>query len=134
MDFGPHCRGVVNIKTAIDLANQIFPRELYGRAADNWRSLLSIADVAGDVWPQRARQAAVTLSANISEQTAGIMVLLDLQKVLNESRDRLSTVEILASLNVMEDRPWPEWNRGKPLSPTGLAPSVRAMAARRRAI
>lgn len=97
------------------------PPELKGRAADNWRSLLSIADIAGGEWPQLARQAAVALSADTSEQTAGIMVLEDLRKLFEERGDRLPTADILETLNAMEDRPWPEWNRGRELSPSGLA-------------
>src|SRR5262249_19350632 len=35
------------------------PRELNDRAADNWRPLLAIADIAGGTWPQDARRAAL---------------------------------------------------------------------------
>ncbi|MHB9150481.1 MAG: DUF3631 domain-containing protein [Thermoleophilia bacterium] len=95
------------------------PPELYGRAADNWRPLLSLADLAGGDWPQRARLAAVTLSAVGSEQTAGILLLEDLRRLF-EGQDKLTTVEILAALNAMDDRPWPEWSRGKELTSRGL--------------
>src|SRR4029077_17848145 len=33
------------------------PAGIINRAADNWRPLLAIADVAGGAWPQRARAA-----------------------------------------------------------------------------
>ncbi len=96
------------------------PPELYGRAADNWRALLSIADKAGGEWPDRARTAAVTLSAARSEQTAGVLLLEDLRRLFSERGDRLSTSEILEALNGMDDRPWPEWSRGKELTSRGL--------------
>jgi uncharacterized protein DUF3631 len=35
------------------------PDALHDRAADNWRPLLAIADVAGGDWPVRARRAAL---------------------------------------------------------------------------
>jgi hypothetical protein len=38
------------------------PDELNDRAADNWRPLLAIADLAGGDWPHRAREAACVLS------------------------------------------------------------------------
>ena len=38
------------------------PQALNDRAADNWRPLLAIADMAGGEWPQRAREAACVLS------------------------------------------------------------------------
>ena len=37
------------------------PQGLHDRAADNWRPLLSIADLAGGEWSQRSREAAVAL-------------------------------------------------------------------------
>jgi putative DNA primase/helicase len=38
------------------------PDALNDRAADNWRPLLAIADLAGEDWPKRAREAALVLS------------------------------------------------------------------------
>jgi putative DNA primase/helicase len=38
------------------------PDGIYNRAADNWRPPLSIAELAGGEWPERARKAAVALS------------------------------------------------------------------------
>jgi putative DNA primase/helicase len=38
------------------------PDALNDRAADNWRPLLAIADLAGGEWPVRARDAACLLS------------------------------------------------------------------------
>jgi putative DNA primase/helicase len=40
------------------------PSRLHDRAADNWRPLLAIADMAGGSWPAKARSAAVQLSGN----------------------------------------------------------------------
>jgi len=37
------------------------PASLYGRAADNWRPLIAIADLAGSEWPARARRVAERL-------------------------------------------------------------------------
>lgn len=96
------------------------PPTLYGRAADNWRSLLAIADIAGGEWPQRARQAAVTLSATAGEQTAGILLLEDVRQLFRDRGDRLATADILAALNDMDARPWPEWSRGRELTAHGL--------------
>jgi putative DNA primase/helicase len=35
--------------------------------------------------------------------------------------DRLSSTEIVDVLGKMEDRPWPEWKNGKPITPRQLA-------------
>ena len=39
------------------------PSKLNDRAADNWRSLVAIADTIGGSWPEAARRAALILSA-----------------------------------------------------------------------
>jgi nucleoside-diphosphate-sugar epimerase len=38
------------------------PATIYNRAADNWRPLLAMAELAGGEWPNRARQTAIELS------------------------------------------------------------------------
>lgn len=45
------------------------PDELDDRAQGIWEVLLAIADVAGEDWPERARQAARALSAARSAKT-----------------------------------------------------------------
>ncbi len=103
------------------------------RLADNWRPLLAIAEVVGGSWPERARNSALLLSGAAEEETAGIMVLEDL-RTLFEAHDRLSTQEILAALNAMDERPWPEWSRGRELSPAGLARLLKPFGIRPRSI
>ena len=98
------------------------PDELYGRAADNWRPLIAIADVAGGKWPERARKVAVELSGTINEQVAGIMLLEDLHAIWQkEKQHALHSQDIVAALVAMEGRPWAEWKNGRPLTKTQLA-------------
>jgi putative DNA primase/helicase len=99
------------------------PESLNDRAADNWRPLLAIADSAGGSWPERARRTAVMLTTGGEDDGAtGTVLLGDLKKIFEE-RDagRLSSAEIIEALVKMEERPWPEWRRGKPLTQRGLA-------------
>ena len=64
---------------ALRRADPIMPAALVGRAADNWRTLLAIADAAGGDWPDRARRAAEALTASTTAgQAAGIMLLADI--------------------------------------------------------
>jgi hypothetical protein len=50
------------------------------------------------------------------------MVLRDVMEVFAERRaDRLQSSELVAALGEMEDRPWPEWKHGKPMTATSLA-------------
>src|SRR5262245_49135515 len=53
------------------------PEALNDRAADNWRPLLAIADLAGGEWPQLARHASLTLSGESPEETLGVTLLAD---------------------------------------------------------
>ena len=101
------------------------PARLRGRSADNWRHLLAIADVAGGEWPNRARAAAESLAGSRAEgadDATTIALLTDLRDLFAErSKDRLPSAEIVEHLRQMEDRPWPEWRQGAPITPRQLA-------------
>ena len=97
------------------------PDSLRGRAADNWRPLIAIADPAGGEWPERARKVAEELSGE-TEQAIGIMLLEDAHAAFTEKKvDRFSSKELCDTLNEREDRPWPEFKNGKPLTQRQLA-------------
>lgn len=100
------------------------PPELNDRAADNWRPLLAIADAAGGEWPQQARKAALVLSGGTSEEenSARIQLLADIRDLFDSRKlDRIPSGEIVEALVEMEERPWPEWKKGKPITKRQLA-------------
>ena len=98
------------------------PGSLFGRRADNWRSLLAIADLAGGRWPARARAAAETLTAQGSEQTIGILLLEDIKMIFAELvEDRISSAALVEKLVDIETRSWGEWTRGKAITVRQLA-------------
>ena len=109
--------------TALQGADPDVPSSLDDRAADNWRPLLAIADAAGGAWPKKARKAAVEFSGEQDDDgAAGTLLLGDLQRVFDDQDvDRLTSAKIVEELVKMEERPWPEWRGGKPLTQTGLA-------------
>ena len=84
-------------KDNVDRIRQSDPRipaELGDRAADNWRHLLAIADLAGDDWPCRARAAAVALSAAgvDHEENTCELLLSDIRDLFKKrNADRLSS-------------------------------------------
>jgi hypothetical protein len=110
------------------------PAELNDRAADNWRPLLAIADVAGGDWPTVARRVAIDLSEDSDDETAGVKLLGDLRDLFEEaSSEQLATTKIIKELAEKEDRPWKEWRQGreitaqqlsKLLKPFGIAPGT----------
>jgi putative DNA primase/helicase len=96
------------------------PDALDDRAADNWRPLLAIADLAGDDWPRRAREAACLLSGEGHDTPSiGVELLADIQRAFGDAL-ALRSVDLVAKLNADPERPWVEWRRGKPLTPKQL--------------
>ncbi|MDJ0346273.1 DUF3631 domain-containing protein [Streptomyces sp. PH10-H1] len=93
------------------------PDGVSDRPADVWEGLLAIADAAGGDWPDRAREACVTLvkaSQANDKGSLGIRLLTDLRDHVLIGIDRLPTIAILDRLNALDDAPWADLN-GKPL-------------------
>ena len=56
------------------------------------------------------------------DSSARVMLLEDIWRVFQEQdADRLFSADLAAALVEMEDRPWPEWRRGNPLSPAAMS-------------
>jgi hypothetical protein len=123
-----------NIEALRD-ADPDVPACLQNRAADNWRPLIAIADVAGGEWPARVRQIA-ELAAGRAEaaQSDGVLLLSDIRAVFAESQsERLKSADLATALANMEGRPWAECG-GKGaitkhrlaqlLSPYGIGPQT----------
>lgn len=105
-------------------ADPKIPDDLNDRGADNWRPLLAIADLAGGGWQDWARSAAVSLSTDaIADQDSiRTQLLADIRSAFqNRTADRMSSDAIVAYLESLDDRPWSEFNRGKPMTKAGLA-------------
>jgi putative DNA primase/helicase len=104
-------------------ADPAIPAGIVNRAADNWRPLLAVADLAGGGWPERGRGAAIGLSLNGEETvSAKVLLLADLRSLFDrEPNGVLFTREVLAALHQDETRPWPEWKNGKPITDRQLA-------------
>lgn len=99
------------------------PDALNDRSADNWRALLAIADQAAREWPERARTSALVLAEQIAADTSAQTQLLEDIRQICERRkaDRIPSAELCYELARMEDRPWPEWRNGKPITPRQVA-------------
>ena len=101
------------------------PDGIEDRNADVWEALLAVADAAGGVWPDQARNACITLVAESrsSSPSLGIRLLGDLKQVFG-TKDHMSTFEILNDLHNIEEAPWLEL-RGKALDARGLSWRLR---------
>jgi hypothetical protein len=100
------------------------PKGVEDRDADMWEPLLAVADCVGGKWPERARQAAVSLvsSAREAEPSLGIRLLSDLQIVF--ITEVMGTTAILKALHDLPESPWNDL-KGKPLNDRGLATRLR---------
>jgi hypothetical protein len=89
------------------------PSALRNRAADNWRPLLAIADDLG--MGKEARDAAIALSANRSDEDVAVTLLSDLRKIFDAlplsrwGEDRAPGAYLVEALLGLEDTLWTEW-------------------------
>jgi hypothetical protein len=118
-------RWFVDHKLSLVNADPPLPEALNDRAQDNWRPLVAIADAISTDLSQAARDAAIKIAAeNIGggEEDASIMALADVAAIFELRRiEQLASQDAVAALIALEDRPWGEWRRGRPLTKAGLA-------------
>ena len=114
-------------------ANPDMPPGVSDRAADVWEPLFAIADLAGDLWARRARDAAVALvTAGAEDETSwGIRLLRDILDVFdaNPTAERIASEDLATRLAEMEEAPW-GGIRGMALTPSGLARRLRPFGIR----
>ena len=96
------------------------PDALHDRAADNWRPLLAIADLAGGPWPALARKAACDLSGAEEDGSMNVMLLTDVRTAFGVATV-MKSADLVAALTADLEKPWAEYNRGKPLTQRQLA-------------
>jgi putative DNA primase/helicase len=109
------------------------PASVHSRVADNWRPLISIAEVAGDEWPKRAWEAAMQAAAS-TEATSQIEILLSdirdifTKRAANGGDDQMASISLVAALVGTEGRPWAEMGKArKPLTQNGLAKRLKPL-------
>ena len=134
--------------SALAEADPAMPAGIINRAADNWRPLLAVADLAGGGWNDLARDAAATLTNDqADDDTARVQLLTDIRDAFAvkgvtpkelagrpAEGPRISSDVLVEYLVSLETRPWPEWGKArKPitkvqvarlLKPLGIAPGT----------
>jgi hypothetical protein len=99
----------------------VMPVGIVDRAAECWEPLLTIADIAGGDWPQRAREAAVYLTGAAADDilTSGVELLAHIRDAFLEA-DKIWSSTLCKRLCERDESPWADI-RGKPLDERGLA-------------
>jgi uncharacterized protein DUF3631 len=116
------------------------PADLNDRAADAWEICVAIADVAGGEWSRLARQVALAVSGDVTDESVGVSLLSDLRELfdsepIEEDSDAgrhevLFSSEIVAALVKREDRPWSEFKNGKPITTRQVAAILKGFKIR----
>jgi putative DNA primase/helicase len=137
-------RFVLDHAPDIARARPAVPEDLNDRAADIWEPLLALADLAGGDWPEKARKAALGLTARAQEDSPIGALLLDIMILLlqpacaqgnggmnGSAGVRIFSRDLVVALNNCTDRPWMVLRRAKDvterwlsqqLSPYGIRP------------
>jgi putative DNA primase/helicase len=111
------------------------PDRAFNRLADNWRLLFAIAEIAGGDWPARTAAAfdKLTRREDSEAEGLGVMLLADIQQIFAGTSppppdgekpsgvERIFSRRLVELLSEMKDRPWPEAQRGKPISERWIA-------------
>lgn len=117
------------------------PTQLRNRVADNWRTLLTMADACGR--GECSRAAALEFNKGYHDEDAVVILLGDIRDIFNRLRtDVLHSATLVAELLALEDGmiPWAEWrgvrNNQQPrkLTSSELARLLQAFQIRPRSI
>jgi Protein of unknown function (DUF3631) len=108
------------------------PNGMVNRAVEVWWVLLNIADLVGGDWPDRARSAWRVLSTGgdeTDEVPDQLRLLADIRDAFGDERT-ISTDNLLAHLNELDESPWGARRRGEGLDARGLARMLRPFKVR----
>jgi hypothetical protein len=100
--------------------------ELDGRGNEIWRVLFRIADMAGGDWPERARVAALGLTARqfqLDDASVGVKLLSHIRDIFVD--ERMSCKSVADALNEDEGLTYGGWNDGKGISTRELGQKLR---------
>ena len=93
----------------LEIAEPAMPVE--DRAADTWEPLIVVADHAGASWPERARVATLTLSAEAADDgdtSTRVRLLVDC-RVAFADQEAIPTTLLLERLRLDPEAPWREY-------------------------
>jgi hypothetical protein len=103
-------------------ADPAMPDGFSNRRADNWRLLFAIADLAGEDWGTKAREAARRLEGASDSTTSKVRALIAIKAIFDEVKsDAIGSQDLIDRLTADSESEWAEWYRGKPITQRQLA-------------
>jgi hypothetical protein len=112
------------------------PPWLVNRAAEVWWALLTIADLVGGDWPDRARKASKVLTTGgdaTDDSSPQTQLLSDIRAAFRDGQN-IFTKDLLTKLNADDEGPWKARRRGEGLDARGLAGMLRPFKIRSRTV
>jgi hypothetical protein len=126
LDVRRRCvRWAADAVEALRTADPAVPEALNDREADNWATLLAIADQAGDAWRQRTEAAITALTGTEEEDDDDVRILLlaDLRRVFTEKAiDKIASESLMEWLKTQEERPWADYGQSRGREPKPITP------------
>jgi len=113
-------RWAADSAAALRDAEPVMPSGFSNRVVANSRLLLAIADLAGGVWPKRARAAAVTLSHKPHQPSERLRLLAALRPLL-ATREQITSADLIAQLTADPDEEWAEFRGHGPITQRQVA-------------
>jgi hypothetical protein len=90
--------------------NPKMPPGLNNRAADNWRSLVAVADLFGPEWGDAARELAIKMSEHADADDRKLHVIWDTLDVFDHfGRPSIGSKALVEALCSLPDSPYLEW-------------------------
>jgi hypothetical protein len=124
-------RFVIDNEEAIRSSRPKAPAGLNNRAAEVWGPLFVLADLAGGDWPEKARLAAIALSARTEQRNPMNALLSDIMEAFSQFQtERLFSRQLLEFLRQQENRPWADARNGKPITDMWLSQQLRPFGIR----
>jgi putative DNA primase/helicase len=117
-------RWAIDNAVVLRAAKPDFPPGFNNRVRVNWKMLLAIADLAGDKWSKRARNAALELETGRDEQSEEIRLLAGLRDVWSSAPERTSE-SLCAALAAHPTGEWADFRGKGPISQHQLAAFLR---------
>lgn len=112
-------------------ADPVMP-QAFNRVADVWRPLFAVALVAGGDWPARCAKAFAKLQrVDADDEPVAVQLLQDSATIMDTAgTDTMPSAELVERLAALDEKPWPAWNHGKPISPRQVANMLRGFGVR----
>ena len=107
------------------------PRSDNDRLIDNWKPLLRIAAALEHSWPERTFTAFRLLTEGQDEPAIGPMLLADIRDAFESTKKHIfRSQDLVEYLTDLEDRPWQEWRKGRPMLASSLAKLLKPYGVR----